>query len=78
MPLDPRQIELAVLIEVIELHPDHLTPEELVLRLSGKRNEEEELNSAIRGLKDAGLLRDAGDAVAPTGAALCAAVLFML
>jgi hypothetical protein len=37
MALDPKQVEVAVLLEVVELHPDHLTPDELVLRMSGER-----------------------------------------
>ena len=78
MALDPKQVELAVLLEVVELDPDHLTPDELVLRLSGQRDEEEELRNAIRGLEGSGLLRDIGDAVAPTDAALHAAALLTL
>jgi hypothetical protein len=78
MALDPKQVELAVLLEVVELHPNHLAPDELVLRLSGKRDEEEELRDAIRGLKGSGLFRDIEDVVAPTDAALHAAALLTL
>lgn len=78
MALDPKQVELAVLLVVTELHPDHLTPAELVLRMSGERDEEEELRDAIRGLRSSGLLWCIGDAVAPTDAALHATALLTL
>lgn len=78
MALDPKQVELAVLHEVIELHPDHLTPTELILRMSGERDEDEELRHAIRELKGSGLLRYVGGVVAPTHAALRAHALLTL
>jgi hypothetical protein len=78
MALDPKQVELAVLLEVIEVDPDHLTPAELVLRLSGERDKGEELRNAIRELKGSGLLRCVGDTIAPTDAALHAAALLTL
>jgi hypothetical protein len=78
MALDPRQVEAAVLNEVIELHPDHLTPSELVSKLSGERDEEVELRDAIRELKNSGLVQYSGDAVAPTPAALHAHALLTL
>jgi hypothetical protein len=78
MALDPRQFESVVLIEIVELYPDQLTPDELVLRLSGGRDERQELMDAIRKLKGSGLLEYNGDAVAATGAALHAAELFTL
>lgn len=77
MALNPRQVELAVLLEVIDL-PNHLTPAELILRLSGERNEEKQLEEAIRGLKTSDLLRCIGNTVAPTDAAVRAAELLML
>src|SRR4029077_19865953 len=70
LPLDQRQVELAVLVEVIELHPDHLTPAELVLKISGERDESEDLVNSIRELIDCGLFRSVGDVLAPTQAAL--------
>jgi hypothetical protein len=78
MALDPKQVELAVLLEVVELHPNHLTSAELVVKLSGERDEQEELKAAIRRLKDSGLLRGTGDVVAPTDAALRAAAILTL
>lgn len=78
MVLDPRQFEFVALIEIVELHPSHLTPDELISRLSGRRDEKKELTAAIRKLKGSGLLRYSGDAVAPTHAALHAAELFTL
>lgn len=64
------QLERAVLEEIIELHPDHLTPSELVLKMAGARDEDEEVRRAICDLKASGLLRYVGDVVAPTHAAL--------
>lgn len=78
MPLDVAQVELAVLNEVIELHPDHLTPSELVLKMAGDRCEDEEIRDAIRELKGSSLLRYIGEVVAPTHAALRASALFTL
>jgi hypothetical protein len=78
MALDPKQVELAVLLEVVELHPDHLTPAELVLRMSEGRDEEEELRGAIRELEGSGLLRCTENAIAPTAAAIRAAALLTL
>lgn len=78
MGLDPKQVELVVLLEVVELHPDHLPPDALILKLSGKRDEANELRDAIRGLEGSGLLRNSGNAVAPTDAALRAAALLTL
>lgn len=78
MALDPRQVELAVLNEIIDLHPDHLTPSELVLKMSGKRDEEAELREAIRELEGSGLIRYSEDAVTPTTAALRAHALLTL
>jgi hypothetical protein len=72
------QVELAVLMVVVELHPDHLTPSELVLKISGKRDEGAELADAIRELRGSGLLRFVGDVVAPTHAALQAVTLLTL
>lgn len=78
MALDSRQVELAVLLEVVDLHPAHLAPAELVLRLSGDRNEGDELRNAIRELEGSGLLRCIGGTIGPTDAALHAVRLLTL
>jgi hypothetical protein len=78
MSLDPRQVELAVLHEVIDLHPEHLTPAGLVLKMSGERDEEKEIREAIRELEGSGLLRSDDGVIAPTDAALRAHALFTL
>ena len=70
MPLDPWQVEAALLVEVIELAPEHLTPSQLVRHMSGKRDEGEELKAAIRGLKDVGFLKCIDGVVVPTRAAV--------
>ena len=78
MALDPRQVEAAVLNEIIDLHPNHLTPSALVLKMTGRRDEEAELKDAIRELKASGLVQYSDDTVAPTPAALHAHALLTL
>jgi hypothetical protein len=74
---EQKQIERAVLEEVLELHPDHLTPTELVLKMSAgpDRSEGEAIEHAIRDLSGSGLLRYVGEVIAPTYAALRVAAL---
>jgi hypothetical protein len=78
MALDPRQVEVAVLNEIIDLHPDHLTPSALVQKMTGGRDEEAELRDAIRELKSSDLVQCSGDALVPTPAALHAHALLTL
>lgn len=63
---------------VVELHPDHLTPSKLARKMSGERDEGEQLRDAIHELKVSSLFRCDGNAVAPTHAALRAAALLTL
>jgi hypothetical protein len=70
MPLDPAQVELAVFLAVTDLHPVHLTPDALVLEISGKRDEGKEIRDAIDDLKACGLFESVGGSIAPTRAAL--------
>ena len=73
---DPQEwVERAVLGEVLELHPDHLTVQELTLKISCDRDEGEVIEHSIRDLKGSGLLRNVGDVVAPTHAAIRAFIL---
>lgn len=69
---DIRQLERAVLEVVLELHPDHLTIPELVLKVAADRDQEEgeDVRLAIRDLRGSGLLRYVGELVVPTHAAL--------
>lgn len=78
MPLDPKQIELAVLLHVIERHPEHLGPSDLIGELSGARDEGKQLQKAIQALANSDLLRENSGVIEPTDAALCAASLFTL
>lgn len=79
MALDPRQVELAVLNQVIDFHPKHLESVELVRLMSGVRGEEREIERALFGLEGAGLLcREDDGRVTPTRAALHAQALFTL
>lgn len=77
---DPEQVELAVLEEAIELHPQRLTVEELALRVAVDPDDDWEakaVTAAIRDLRRSGLLRYRDDdrVVEPTHAALRAAAL---
>jgi len=78
MSLDQKQVERVVLDVVLELHPDHLSSAELVLKIAEGRDEAKEITDAIHNLKGSGLLRYVGDAVAPTDAALHANALLTL
>ena len=74
---DPHtEMKRAVFTEVMALHPDHLTEDELLRKLGSGRGgaEGEAMLDAIRDLQGSGLLR-VGDAVVPTYAAICAAFL---
>lgn len=58
-PADDAIFQRAVLEFVLEIHPEHLTPEELVLKMASDpdRPEEEQVRLAIRDLKRSGLFR---------------------
>jgi hypothetical protein len=76
--LRQEQFEHAVL-RVIELHPDHLTRAELICEMTfdpPARSDEKEIGQAIRDLRRSGLLRENGDALVPTRAALRAHAVF--
>jgi hypothetical protein len=70
-------VQSAVLSEIVTLHPDHLTPEELVLRMEDGLSDTRrvEVIDALQALKGAGLARFNGEVVEPTHAALRAAAL---
>jgi hypothetical protein len=69
-------IENAVLLEIVALHPDHLTREELVARLEDDANTDRlVIMDAVDALKRSGLVRLTGDVIEPTFAALRAAVI---
>lgn len=78
MSLDPKQFEFAVLLHVVELHPHHQTPSELVREMSGGRDEEEQLRNAVSALTEFDLLRENGGVIEPTHAALRAAAILTL
>jgi hypothetical protein len=67
-----------VLIEIIILHPDHLTHEELIVRLEDVPSDTDRVAilDSLQELKRAGLVRQNGDVVEPTYAALRAAEIF--
>jgi hypothetical protein len=70
-----KQVERAVLEEILELHPDHLTVPELILKMAINQNEDEPITHSVRDLKCSGLVRYIGDVVVPTHAALRSGVL---
>jgi hypothetical protein len=78
VPLNPEQVEFAVLVYVVERHPKHLTPSELIGEMSGERNEDEQLREAIQALKAFDLLRENSGVIEPTHAALRAATILTL
>jgi hypothetical protein len=71
-------VEHAVLMTILDLHPEHLTPSELVLKVAGEGDQaaREEIRQAIRDLRGSSLLRYTGDVVEPTHAAVRAGELF--
>jgi hypothetical protein len=75
MPIDDGQIENVVLMEIVTLHPDHLTSEELVVRLENGPGGASgaAIESSIAALMRSGLARLTGEVVEPTYAALRAA-----
>ena len=70
-----RLFEGAVLEMILGLHPEHLTIPELVLRMTGAREEPdyEPLREVIRDLRGAGLVRHEQEVIEPTHAAVRAA-----
>jgi hypothetical protein len=77
-PPHEEQVEYEVLAEIICLHPIRLTLSELVLRVAGKwgGSESVAIEDSIQALKRSGLVRQTGDVLEPTYAALRAAELF--
>jgi hypothetical protein len=71
-------VEHAVFMAILDLHPEHLTPSELVLKVAGEGDQaaREEIRQAIRDLRGSSLLRYTGDIVEPTHAAVRASELF--
>ena len=66
-----RAVERAVLEEVVDLAPSHLTAPELVLKMAGKDPAEgQAILRAVRDLTQVGLLQDGNGAISPTDAAL--------
>ncbi len=78
MALDPRQVELAVLLHVVELHPSHQTRSELVDEMSGGRDEGEQLRYAINALREFDLLQEDRGFIEATQAALHAVAILTL
>jgi hypothetical protein len=72
------QIKQALLSEIITLHPDHLTPTELILWMGGGSSNADRIATldALQVLKHSGLVRQNGEVVEPTYAALRADEIF--
>jgi hypothetical protein len=73
-------VEHSLLSEIIVLHPDHLTSEELVVRMEdGPSNTDRiAILDTLQALRRSGLVRLNGEVVEPTFAALRAAAIFQL
>ena len=71
-------VEQALLSEIIFLHPDHLTSDELVLRMEDGPSDIGRITilDSFQALKRSGLVRLNGEVVEPTYAALRAAAIF--
>ncbi len=71
-------IEHALLSEIIFLHPDHLTSEELVVRMEDgpSGTDPVAIMDTLQSLRRSGLVRLNGEVVEPTYAALRAAEIF--
>jgi hypothetical protein len=65
-------VEHALLSEIITLHPDHLTAEELVVRMEDGPSETGRIAilDSLQALKRSGVVRITGEVVEPTYAAL--------
>lgn len=72
------QLENALLTEIISLHPDRLTQEELVVRMEDcpTGTDSVAILDSLQELKRSGLVRLNDEVVEPTFAALRAAVIF--
>jgi hypothetical protein len=66
------RLEAALLEQIVTLHPDRLTTEELVLMMENERSGRIAIVDALASLRRSGLARRQGDLVEPTYAALCA------
>lgn len=63
-------VENAVFEEIIRLHPAHLTPDELAVRMEDANTNGVAVTDAIRALRHSGLVRLTGEVIEPTYAAL--------
>ncbi|HEX6688495.1 MAG TPA: hypothetical protein VF085_07500 [Solirubrobacterales bacterium] len=77
--LDDEQLEHAVLMEIIQLHPANPTLDELHLALSSRVGlERHAVEDSLWALRRFGLVRENGDVLEPTLAAVHASELFQL
>ena len=69
----------ALLSEILSLHPDHLTSDELVIRMADGPSETGRVAilDSLQSLKRSGLVRINGEVVEPTYAALRAAEILL-
>lgn len=72
------RVENDVLLEIVTLHPDHLTSEEMVVRMEDDPSDTGRVAilDSLQELKRSGLIRFSGDVVEPTYAALRATAIF--
>jgi hypothetical protein len=72
------QLEIALLMEIISQHPNHMTQDELVTRMEDGPTGTDRIAvlDSLQDLKRSGLVRFSGEVVEPTFAALRAAMIF--
>ncbi len=75
---DDRQVDQDLLSEIISLHPNHLTLEELIVKVRGRRSNTDRIaiHDPLNELLSYGLVRLNGDVFEPTYPALCFAEIF--
>ncbi len=73
-------VEHALLSEIITLHPDHLTSEELAVRMEDSPSDTGRIAilDTLQALKRSGLVRFNGEVLEPTHAAVRAAAIFQI
>ncbi len=75
-----RYVESMVLLEIVALHPDHLTVDELLVRMEDDPGDMDRLaiRDAIASLMRCGLVRLTGEIIEPTHPAVCMTAIFDL
>jgi len=72
--LDPARTEQGLFELILELHPEHLTADELIREFTQNegRSEANDARDALDSLRRSGLIRRVDAVISPTRAAVCA------